>query len=253
MFENGNYRRRKRRPRHGQGAVGSQKEAQEPEVSPPRDSEKTCPSYDPSSAIQGTPGVDDPPMSTKSFGSEHSFNQEHMLDGLKAASNGLTGVKVPDRMQLLKDSHQRTSLGRELQARLEGAMYVHGDAHVPYKTEILDVKYVPPKFAGNCSVGRSNLLASWSFLQHLPHLLPQENQEHMEALVPRRLDTRIDEPRNHCSPAEMRGIPELLLLRDNLGSRSGGVLAGHNVKKLDIHSHASTLRGRSFLIENLIS
>lgn len=237
MFENGNYRRRKRRPRQGQGAPGSQKDTQEPGLSPSQDSEKTCTKYDPGSDVQGPVG------------------REDMLEGLKVASHEL-GVKAPERMLVLKDSHQHATLGRELQARLEGA--THGEI-LPYKNEISDVRYIPPKFAGSCGGGRSNLLASWSFLQHLPHLLPQGNQDHMEGLALRQPDIRRDSPRNQCSSVELTAFPELLLLRDNLGNRRSGVLAGHSSNKLDVHTntantyHASSPRGRSFLIENLIS
>ncbi|XP_045116331.1 forkhead box protein I2-like [Portunus trituberculatus] len=255
MFENGNYRRRKRRPRQGQGVASSQKDIQEPGVSPAQDNEKTCAKYDAGSGVQGPVG--DESLLNKSFGTSHSLGKEDMLEGLKVASHEL-GVKVPDRMQVLKDSYQQATLGRELQARLEGT--THGELS-PYKNEISNVKYIPPKFAGNYGGSRNHLLASWSFLQHLPHLLPQGNQEHIEALAPRQPDTRIDIPRNQCSSAELRAFPELLLLRDSFGNRRSGVLAGHSANKLDVHTNTSTVdsyhtsspRGRSFLIENLIS
>lgn len=254
MFENGNYRRRKRRPRQGQGAASSLKDTQEPGVSPSQDSEKTCPKYDSGGGVQGPAGDD--AVISKSFGSRHSLGKEDMLEGLRVAPHELA-VKAPDRMQVLKDSHQHATLGRELQARLEGT--THGEL-LPYKNEISDIKYIPPKFAGSCSGGRSHLLTSWSFLQHLPHLLPQGNQEHLEALAPMQPGTRIDISRNQCSSVELRTFPELLLLRDSLGNRRSGVLAGHSASKLDVHSnstvdtyHVSSPRGRSFLIENLIS
>lgn len=257
MFENGNYRRRKRRPRQGQGSAGSQKETQEPVgESPSHGNEKTCPKYDHNAVAPGTLGADDPALNTKPVGSEHPLASEDVLDGLKATSNGLAGLKVPDSVSVFKDSHQCAILGGELQDRLEGATHRNS---LPYKTEMFDVKYLPPKFAGSCGVGRNHLLASWSFLQHLPHLLPQGNQEHMEALVLRQPDMRIDDPRDQCSPAQLRAIPEFLLLRDSLGSKRAGVLAGHSANKMDVHSHAvdtyhaSSPRGRSFLIENLIS
>ncbi|XP_050708893.1 forkhead box protein C2-A-like isoform X2 [Eriocheir sinensis] len=254
MFENGNYRRRKRRPRQGQGASGAPKETHEPAgASPEQEDEKACPKYDQHNTKLSVAAADDAALGTKATGSDPPSGGD-LLDGLGAACVGLPGVAMPDMTPVLRDVHQR---GHALEGKLPSGVECtpHRDS-LSCRNVVLDEKHAPLRPGGSCDLGRSQLLASWSFLQHLPHLLPQGNHGHTRTLVPRRADMRTDPARG--LPEELRVIPELLLLRNSLDTRRAAVLAGHDAKLgagghvLDTY-HPSTPRGRSFLIENLIS
>lgn len=249
MFENGNYRRRKRRPRQTQGASGAPKETQEPSGSlPEQEDEKASPKYDLHNAKLSVTASDDAAPGTKAGGSDPPSGGD-LLDGV-----GLSGVAIPDMAPVLRDVHQTD---HALEGKLPSGVECtpHRDS-LPCGNVVLDEKHAPLRPGGSCDLGRSQLLASWSFLQHLPHLLPQVHHGHTRTLVPRRTDLRTGATRG--LPEELRAIPELLLLRNSLDTRRAAVLGGHDAKLgagghvLDAY-HTSTPRGSSFLIENLIS
>lgn len=249
MFENGNYRRRKRRPRQGQGATGAPKETQEPVgTSPAQEDEKTCPKYDQNtSTLSGVAG-DDAALGTKAEGYGPPSGSD-LLDGLGAACVGLPRIAVADRTAVLRDVQQ----SGVLEGKLPGGEYTPHRNSLPRGSDLLDGKPAPLRHSGSCGLERSQLLASWSFLQHLPHLLPQGGESHTTALGPRQPDDAAD------LPGELRAIPELFLLRNSFDSKRAAILAGHDADRLGVGGHVletyhpSTPRGRSFLIENLIS
>lgn len=255
MFENGNYRRRKRRPRQGQGATGATKELQEPAGAlPEQEGDKSCAKDDLHTAKLNGAAADDEALGTKvAVGCDPSPGG--LLDGLGAPCVGVPGVTVHDMTPVLRDVHQRThALEGELPSGME---CTPPRDSLSCRNDALDEKHASLRPGGACGLGRSQLLASWSFLQHLPHLLPQGSHNHTRMLMPRRTDARTENARDL---QELQALPELLLLRNSLDSRRATVLAGHNADKLRVGGghvldtyHPSTPRGRSFLIENLIS
>lgn len=283
MFENGNYRRRKRRPRHPMAAAGLSKNVQDSTLKSGNSSTHTTQSISSDSVkLQVISSLGD----TSHLSSENtkiSNLPALSFDGSLGAKEELNNLQDMTRLSnnysnsrktnFIKDAHQ---FSIEVPGETQTARRVSTDSlklanFTSTKQQKNNEQEVVFKNAEKSFQARGEIFNPWSLLNHLPPLIPPLHQQHQETSspftnIPKVITSPIAESQDGTVQSHLQTFPKWMNLNisgfDTLASRAGDSLKyctadsdeQHNAAQNNTYSlHDSDSRGRSFLIENLIN
>ncbi|XP_042207080.1 uncharacterized protein LOC121855932 [Homarus americanus] len=283
MFENGNYRRRKRRPRQPSSTTGSLKTTQdatentvkiilqqeEHKIKCNMDSTDNLPSRSGDTLHSATVHVSSP----TSVCSDNQLQESDHQSSVRTITGISKNFIIPQKPNFLQNAHKfaKEILGDKTKMEATpGHAFKHLGiiSHTNKEYEIYKYPFENP---GRTADPRDQFPSSWSLLQHLPHLLPQQ-QVRPDLLMPKIIDVKANTPhtKDDCGLQDYsKHYPELIKLtmdfsdtqmvndKHNLTTTH----LSHNVREpnvqvndVTVHDlHNSSSRGCSFLIENLIS
>ncbi|XP_069943099.1 forkhead box protein I3 isoform X2 [Cherax quadricarinatus] len=277
MFEHGNYRRRKRRPRQSTNATGSSKVEQDyalktGKLSLQKDELKAInysndandnPSLTDTSLHSGIREVRNPVSSC--FG--ETFLEYNYLNSLKGITRISNELNIPVETDFLKNAQQfaREILGDTSMQQKSADTSTHVNMLLN-KTEECE-KYNLSEITERSFKYKDQRCRPWSVLKHLP--LPQELKPEE---VTHKSDSRVEKNTNfnaECMQIQAKTFPKFTELtasfegsqmNDSESTKSKVVLRSATteltIKRQDLtlrDLQNSSSRGKSFLIENLIS
>ncbi|XP_071521709.1 uncharacterized protein [Panulirus ornatus] len=280
MFENGNYRRRKRRPRQSTCTPGSSKEDPNNEVrrevtSFQKDRQKVADCNMAASTQSGAASTLHSESLLVSSPTTLSFEKNLVNDCVGSSLKDLTMISdlnFPMNREFLKDAQQ---LARETEENATGMQM--------WSTDTMKQRALIPNIKKNNKIYESSygnvksddtknmFLSPWSIFQHLPQLLP--SHQHQEGspniITPMTCDPRLDNPNPKNMQKQPQTVPVPIQLRKDILDTEASVIYDTKSKVLynqdasetdinqgDIVAHKfynSSTRGQSFLIQNLIS
>lgn len=286
MFENGNYRRRKRRPRQLPNAPGSSKEAPNhrvrKEVISLQIEEQKAIDCNMDASDNAQLGADSSIHSeslyvksptTVSF-EETLMENDHLSNSFKDITMTSKDLNILMKTDFLKEAHQLARKTEENTTRMQ-----------IWSTDTLkQAVFIPNKKNNNktCEFSSENARSDetknrfqspWSILQHLPQFLPPHHHHEVSSnvIIPMTSNPRLENlnPKDQYIEQQPESVPGLMELNKHLHDTEASVIYGtkskflcsQDARETDINQGAnkadklygSSTRGRSFLIKNLIS
>ncbi|XP_045585327.1 forkhead box protein I1-ema [Procambarus clarkii] len=281
MFENGNYRRRKRRPRQTPNTTGLSKDDQDHIM---KTGNKTLQrdelinyrinATDTHSSLESSLHSNNLHVPTPELACTDETSLENSyLNSLKGITKIPNDLTIPIKTDFLKNAHQfaKEILGStSMQSKSpEFSAHVAMASHSIKEYEKYDIS----ENARRNYKYKDELSSPWSILQCLPQLLPSQQPQQLgtEVIKPNMIDSKQENANfnDQYMHHQTKNFPELReitadlegsQMSDNEGMESKGISKPeYNEMKgnsRDVSTHDlqySCSRGKSFLIENLIS